>query len=850
MYLCTLWGLIAFASLSELGYILRLNKGKGHGFEEGFMRDILTSDLTHTLKKQAIWTKKWTQLVKQFKRKQTEPTFEALVRLYAHREGAMKRLDVAYAWDPVEFEFYLPQLCSFLLLGAFKRGPQLSAILLSKCSVSHVFAHKMLWYLNSYCVGNSRLARGGSIEYLDVLIEQVLARGVEPARAIDELRSGSPLQEQHDNSAIDMVTSAFSTRDPQAGNIMRTQQQEEEALLPAREDHYQTFDDFLLLEMERGASAHIDPFQRETTFLEALIKISSSLLSVPYRSRNDKLHEWLSNIQSEYLPSNSLYLPVGNPYHRLKRIHVTESFTFSTRERVPFLLCAEVVDYVSPQQKHVPRKKSSIFGGRTFPLGLWEKPSAQIDIRQGDKSLPETDILGFWSESCTATSPRLRHLKSSITQSSELLNGIFGSLVGKAPQKEAANDTETMTDMSADNEACATHHKTYECDITDPQAGKTDQFASTINAYKDGQTDITTDELWSPRSDILSPQSQESQSPTSRLRGRCDSTDHLLQQLLERDSKLAEEDDEGTLTTKRSSRADPPHVIFKERWTDKEARLRVNSNWGHLPGWRLLPVIIKSNDDLRQEQFAAQLMKQFHRVFEEAKLPVFMRPYDVIAISPSAGIVEAIADTISIHSLKQNVRFYTTLLDFYVHRFGDSSSSEFRKARNNFVCSMAAYSMVSYLLQIKDRHNGNLLLDAEGHIIHIDFGYILSNNPGNVAFESAPFKLTNEFVELMGGPRSASFRRFRSLCVRSFLIARKYRHRFLLLVEMMLSGNEHLPCFAGDPKGTMERFESRFQPQLDINACEDFVHDLIDASLNNWRTKWYDKYQRWCVGVF
>ena len=87
VYLDTLWGLIAFASLSELGYILRLNKGKGHGLEDILMKDMLTSDLTHTLKKQAIWTKKWTQLVKQFKRKQTEPTFEALVRLYAHREG-------------------------------------------------------------------------------------------------------------------------------------------------------------------------------------------------------------------------------------------------------------------------------------------------------------------------------------------------------------------------------------------------------------------------------------------------------------------------------------------------------------------------------------------------------------------------------------------------------------------------------------------------------------------------------------------------------------------------------------------------------------------------------------------
>ena len=47
------------------------------------------------------------------------------------------------------------------------------------------------------------------------------------------------------------------------------------------------------------------------------------------------------------------------------------------------------------------------------------------------------------------------------------------------------------------------------------------------------------------------------------------------------------------------------------------------------------------------------------------------------------------------------------------------------------------------------RHNNNILVDAEGHIIHIDFGYILSNSPGkNLGFESSPFKLTDEFVEV------------------------------------------------------------------------------------------------------
>jgi phosphatidylinositol kinase/protein kinase (PI-3 family) len=66
-------------------------------------------------------------------------------------------------------------------------------------------------------------------------------------------------------------------------------------------------------------------------------------------------------------------------------------------------------------------------------------------------------------------------------------------------------------------------------------------------------------------------------------------------------------------------------------------QLRPLSYNGHLPGWRLMPVIVKANDDLRQEQFVSQLLFQFDSIFKAAGLPVWLRPYDILAVSPTGG---------------------------------------------------------------------------------------------------------------------------------------------------------------------------------------------------------------------
>ena len=134
--------------------------------------------------------------------------------------------------------------------------------------------------------------------------------------------------------------------------------------------------------------------------------------------------------------------------------------------------------------------------------------------------------------------------------------------------------------------------------------------------------------------------------------------------------------------------------------------------------------------------------------------------------------------------------------------------------------------------------------------MHIDFGFLFTNSPGgNIGFEAAPFKLTQEFVDVLGGAGSSLFYTYRKLCVRAFLAARKHRTEIILLVQMMLSGNEHLPCFVGGARAVMDGLSARFHAGLSERECQAMVHGLIDSSMDNWRTRAYDYYQNRAQGI-
>lgn len=80
--------------------------------------------------------------------------------------------------------------------------------------------------------------------------------------------------------------------------------------------------------------------------------------------------------------------------------------------------------------------------------------------------------------------------------------------------------------------------------------------------------------------------------------------------------------------------------------------------------------------------------------------------------------------------------------------------------------------------------------------MHIDFGFLLSNAPGKgLKFELAPFKLTGEMVEVLGGIKSKKFREYRELMRLGFMAIQEHADKVIKVVEMMFMGLNDLPCF-------------------------------------------------------
>jgi len=260
--------------------------------------------------------------------------------------------------------------------------------------------------------------------------------------------------------------------------------------------------------------------------------------------------------------------------------------------------------------------------------------------------------------------------------------------------------------------------------------------------------------------------------------------------------------------------------------------------------------IVKSNDDLRQEVACIQLIELCQEIFADCNLSdtLWLKPYRIVSTGPAAGFVETLPNTMSIDAIKKTDNF-ESLPQFFQHLYG-GSSARLLTAKKNFVKSLAAYSLVSYILSIKDRHNGNILIDQHGHVIHIDFGFLFGIAPGgNFSIESAPFKLTEEMLEVFGGLDSDMFSDFVKAFTQGFLALRSKSTAILSAVSL-IANDSSFPCFQGKDIGIiLDKLRQRFKCEMSSADAIEHCLELIIQSYASMGTRQYDSFQWYTNGI-
>ena len=928
-----------------------------------------------------FYQKGWrSYLIKEGTETSDEP-FRILTNLFTNKSGSIAALE-SIRLNPNlvsanklrnDLEFYIPQLCTFLLFGEMKEIEEFFVFLCKVCNASFFFAHRVHWFLSAM-INASQDKKDDIIGILKMINTLFKSESKRKKNRLNKfyLANSTPfvkfikthnLYFLYDNKCVQNQTNVFDdidydNLDGYQQEVFNKYKNSRDAIIKYSEDEYEEvknkdkseekidkkniekfksndffidISNFKLLNEDvtyeedddeggepnqifeekkddnQNTFVHIEKkpidinfvsYHSTLNFIDHLCDISNELPKHPIEEQMPYLYEQLLEINKK-LPCN-VYLPFLQDSVRnylICHIPLDGVKIFRTKTRCPIMLTFEIIriDEVNKEIKkeeedgemiNLARSKSIASMNSSMALESNTKQKLLKDkinyqphknsYRKADYDLSKPVLLqNIGNPSQNSNIKRVQTNINSLKTEKKLKeknemhvisDDIENEKKENKKQKKKEDDDE-VEDIDTRLEKYKQRHRMSVSSISSTDTFNeediNEKFKKIVNKFKNNavnkkreantigtssnnnnekldeintksnlnQTNIEQDNIISTKDDIKTNDDNENK------------YDELIQQDMAKSDKI-----------NNNINVNDIKNVFGKSFKHKAKEIKKNSLFGKLDSHKIFRCIFKTHEDLRQEQFATQLINEFYQIFKLENTGCWLNTYEIISTGNDAGLVEMVNDSVSLDQLKQKIH-QASLHDFYLFNFGngDENSAAYKKAMNNYVASLAGYSLVCYFLQIKDRHNGNILIDNEGHLIHIDFGFLLSNAPGKgLKFENAPFKLSKDMVDCLGGTEGKYFSDFRKLLHKGFKAVNKHRLKISILVEMMYCGHgKNLDCFEKGQEA-IDNLKMRLNPKENMNNVEvkKFVDNLISQSVDNWRTKWYDIFQYYVQGIF
>jgi hypothetical protein len=184
--------------------------------------------------------------------------------------------------------------------------------------------------------------------------------------------------------------------------------------------------------------------------------------------------------------------------------------------------------------------------------------------------------------------------------------------------------------------------------------------------------------------------------------------------------------------------------------------------------------ILIKNEDVRKDKLTMCISKWVSII---CKKNIFINTYNILPVSIDYGWVEMIDDCNTLYDIKH---IHKKTLQNYIMDINPHIT--INELRNNFIKTCVSSCVLCYILGVGDRHTENILLNKNGDLVHIDFSYILGEDPKNNNIE---MMITKEMLEILGGKNSSTFIKFKSYCADAYKKIRRHSSLWYILLTYL-----------------------------------------------------------------
>jgi hypothetical protein len=233
-----------------------------------------------------------------------------------------------------------------------------------------------------------------------------------------------------------------------------------------------------------------------------------------------------------------------------------------------------------------------------------------------------------------------------------------------------------------------------------------------------------------------------------------------------------------------------PNTDFKEILLDKIQIMQSNSRPVIVPFSEFngeIKKVLYKKDDVRKDHLIMNIMEIINGILEkEEEMEIKIVKYNVVPTSKNGGFIEIVDNAKTIYDIMEHSGF--TVQNYIMEHNKEIPIKEFRE---RFIKSTALYCVISHLLGIGDRHLENIMISKSGLLFHIDFSYILGQDPRYS--NNKTIRVTPEIVNVIGGYESSDYIYFLDCCTKIYNRLRQHVNIFSNILSLIPSIDDKLP---------------------------------------------------------